>query len=358
MCTRMTQRSLISMSLAVLATAAALGQCLNQRPNGYCPESTPRLGEVAIWQQQFKATHNSFQLSEDLDVQIDDYNNWLLELDLQYNEGEIIVEHHCFDTAGNQTFAEALLEIARSSTAAEKVTFIYLNRVTSGDFFYCYDTWPGSYRTLIQDALFAAIDEDRFYRKDDFTDIDNAVWPSVQELVRRGQNFVVSIDGGGNDFFFSTSDVVPREGGCDGGGSPEAWTADPGSLSRVYPSSICSTNCDFQDGGYFEDGVVQGYTFIANNCVDNEDCIDPRIHSPSPFYVAASGAPDHQWGTHSFPRVGPVGLLMATALVSPMVDVKIRPGDYSVSFLTGGSFTVSRPMVLKKNGGGVDVSIR
>lgn len=356
--TRTSQPVLTAVSLSVLATSPALGQCLNQRPNGYCPESTPRLGEVAIWQQQFKGTHNSFQLHEDMDVQIDDYNNWLLELDVHYLDGEIIVEHHCLDTSGNQTFDEALLEIARSATASEKVTFIYLNRVTSGDFFTCYDTWPGGYRGLIRDAMFALIDEDRFYTKDDFTDIDGSVWPSVQELVRRGQNFVVSIDDGGNDFFFSNSDVVPREGGCDGGGSPEAWSEDPGSLGRMYPASICSTSCELQDGGYFEDGVVLGYTFIANNCVDDSDCVDSRIHSPSPYYVRASGAPAHQWGTFSFPTVGPVGLMMATTLVSPAVDVKIQPGDYLVSILVGGSLTVSRPMVLKKNGGGADVFIR
>ena len=40
----------------------------------------------------------------------------------------------------------------------------------------------------------------------------------VQELVRRGQNFVVTIDGSVDYFFFAGSNIVAREGGCDGSG--------------------------------------------------------------------------------------------------------------------------------------------
>lgn len=348
---------------AVLAVPA-VAQCPNPSWNGYCPETTLRPGEVPIWQQQFKATHNSFQLSRDMDDQIDDYNNWLLELDLHYDDGEIIVEHYCTDTVGNQSFSAAMAEIARSATWSQKVTFIYLNRVTSGTGFGCYDDWPSNYQELIKDVIFAAIDERRLYRYGDFYFDDNSVWPSVQELVRRGHNFVVSIDGDSDSeaYFFLNSIVTPAAGGCDLGGSPDAWTADPGVLARLYPDSICSTSCLLQDDGYFEDGVRLGYTFIANNCVDDEDCVDSRIHSPMPYFVSPSGAPDHQWGTLAFPRVGPLGLWAALQVVSPMVEVQMLPGTFPVTDLPfplpGGPLTINRPMVLVKRPEAGDVTIR
>ncbi len=357
--------------VVAMCTAAGLplasAQCPNPSWNGYCPETTLRPGEVPIWQQQFKATHNSFQLSRDMDDQIDDYNNWLLELDLHYENGQIIVEHHCADLVGSQSFAAAMAEIARSVTWSQKVTFIYLNRVTSGTGFECYDEWPSGYQELIKNQIFAAVGEERIYKYADFYWDDSSVWPSVQELVRRGRNFVISIDGDSDQeaYFFLNSIVVPVEGGCDAGGSPAPWTAEHNRLGRLYPGGwqgICSTSCLFQDDDYFDDGVRQGYTFIANNCVEDEDCVDTRLHSPMPYFVSPSGTPDHQWGTLAYPRVGPFGLWLALQVVSPMVEIQMLPGTYAVTDLPpplpGGPLRINRPMVLIKRSGAGDVVIR
>lgn len=339
--------------------STAGGQCENQRPNGYCPETTLRTGEVPIWQQQFKGAHNAFQLSENLADQIDDYNNWCIELDIHYQDGEIIVEHHCADHSGRQAFLTSVLEISLAVTAYDKVTFIYLNKVDDGVGFDCYDEWPANYLAEIRNALLVFIPEDRFYTHFDFVNTDNRTWPSMKELVRRGQNFVVTIDGIGGHYFFDGGDVVALEGGCDGGGTPDPWTPDPSQLGRLYPSSSCSQSCGLQNDGYFEDGVTGNFTFITNNCVDDADCVDYRIHSPQPYFVVRSGSPSHQWGTRAFPRVGVVGLQLALLGASPMVDVLVGPGDYALSTVSpGGEARIDRPMVIRPMNNSGDVTIR
>ncbi len=317
----MSSRTLSLRSTPVLASLAApvLAQCPNQRPNGYCPETTPRPGEAPIGQSQFKASHDSWSRNENLTDQVVDFNNWMIELDMHEQGGTIRV-----------------------------------------------GSWDCDLGSLA-----------------DFRDIDNFTWPSVPELIRRGQYYVpivaestessIPFAGEDEDFSFASFSGDPdwnnpgnrllaqRTSGCDLGGTPAAWTPNPRFLTGDYAAGACSGSCLLQDGSYWDDGINQGHNCISIDCIDNDPCVDPGVHSPMPYYVVNSGAFDHIWGALAFPRVGAQRLFKATRRVSPVMDVQISQGKYILNNLPEfilNQRTIRRPMILKNRSGAGDVVIR
>lgn len=363
--------------LAAAACASAAAQCPSPSWNGYCPETTPRTGEQRVSALQYKASHNSYERSESLDEQIDDYNCWMLELDCWWLDSDIHVRHLCSGTNG-PLFTSKLQEIAASGTATQKFTFIYLelkydctNDNCECGFGETCHSWPTGYRSTFRTEIESYLDSNRIYTADEWVAIDDYAWPSIQELVRRGKSYAFIIDerctgDAGNSYFFEVTTggsgyttLINRDAGCDGGESPGAVTPTTRFLYRAYPSAGCAGLCSGQNEEYWSDATRLGYSFIATNCVSDEHTFDySEVHSPMPFYVVYTGSPSHQWGTSAFPKVGAVGLLTATLTASPMVDVVVAPGDYPLSPLAGGTLTINRPMVLHSTNPFGDVVIR
>ncbi|HPF38984.1 MAG TPA: hypothetical protein P5081_08845 [Phycisphaerae bacterium] len=362
--------------------SAAFAQCSNPSWNGYCPETTPRQGEQRISAQQFKASHNSYNRPQSLDAQIDDYNCWMIELDLWYKDSDdsIRVAHTCPISSADR-FGSRLSELMNANDLDKRVTFIFLqlkydctnDNCDCGLLETCHP-WPSDQRGRVLETVLNNVPQNEIYTVPEFRDIDNRAWPSYQELVRRGKRFVFVLGGcetntnlddllfektadtSNNTNLYSNYSIVNTSGGCPGGSAPDPANPTDRFVWRAYPGGACLT-CELQGNGWWEALVDTGYTFIATNCVDAQHTFDdfPVIHSPAPFYVVPSGSYSHNWGTRAFPRVGSLGLYRATTEVSAMVDVLISPGVYDISNESGfqnSNNRIDRPMILRCNGSG------
>jgi hypothetical protein len=328
-------------------------------PNGYCAETTPRSGEERLTEFQYKASHNSYERSETLDEQIDDYNVWMLELDCWWLDETIYVRHLCGGGNGD-LFSSQLDEILDSDTLYDRVTFLYLelkkdctnDNCSCGFGEGCYP-WPSDYRSQFESRLNSKFGN-RVYTADEWSQLDNHSWPSTQELVRRDKNIVVFLDerctgDGGNDYFFEVGGsggydaLVNRDGGCDGGGSPDAATPTSRYLYRAYPGASCGGLCSEQNGGFWDDGTSLGYSFIATNCVSDSHTFDyTEIHSPFPTYVSASATGNDQRGTHSMPYVGSTGLWTGYGDATPATHFKFTGGGTYSAGTAGSSTTFDK----------------
>ena len=152
---------------------------------------------------RFKASHNSYQRDEDMDDQIDNYNAWCLELDLNWETdcGPCITVDHCCDLvpecAGEQRLYESIPEILRSTESDERVTFVWLDiKDPSSWWNRCHDTWPANRRDLIREGLLG-LGAENVYSKTNF-DLDFSAnggrWPSWQELRARGKKFILVLE--------------------------------------------------------------------------------------------------------------------------------------------------------------------
>jgi len=338
--------------------------------NGYCPETTPRAYEPQMHNFVFKASHNSYDRSETLGEQIDDYNVWMLELDCWWLDNNIYVRHLCGGGNGD-TLASQLNEIVAAQTDHLKFTLIYMEMkydCTNDDwqcgFLETCHAWPADVRSQFETRIRTAVVDNWIYTADEWDSIDNKQWPSHQELIRRGKHYAFILDergngDGGNSFFFEVGQgggydtLVNHDGGCDGGGSPDAVTPTARYLHRAYPGSSCAGLCSEQNGGYWNDGVTLGFNFVATNCVSDSHTFDVRTHSPDPMWVVGAATGRDQWGTHRFPYYSPFGILAATLrATTPAVDIRIEGGTYAFPVNT----TFTGRGVLKSNNGTVTLS--
>jgi hypothetical protein len=327
-------------------------------------EYEPRRGERRFNQFTYKASHNSYERSESLASQMDAFNCWCLELDLWWYNGDIRVSHTC-PTDSHDLLSTKLSRIASSDLKYDRVTVIYLEMKEG-----CFTTWPSrtTYRNYIQTRVEQYLGADRIYTSGMFANPsgDNFRWPSYQELVRRGKNFIVilhepdrSVD---SSFFFGVhfSNPFPPDGldvpykvlynVGDAGATPSGF--GDRYLARTYPDGAEDT-CQLQEwSDYWDRGISRGFNFVATNCVGEIYTItDPRTHSPAPLFVAHDlSLPEmFQTGVRSFPYSGAEGLLRGIQRASPMVDVRIETGTYNI---TNGT-VLKRPVVLKAQGGTV-----
>jgi hypothetical protein len=332
----------------------------------HVPETDPRPGEQRFNAFIYKASHNSYERSEPLDEQIDVYNVWQLELDMQWEGSgcDITVDHYCGSLHDAQSLTE---EIAASRTAAQRFTVIYME-TKNPDNNICYEDWPerSVYRQCLYDTFDAVLGADRVYSVGEFETVDLFRWPSRPELLRRGKHFIVILDeqeiGGpfDDDFFFATTNQNPPsasmpdstvlasiDAGCDIDSVDfgpalvnERW------LYRAWPGAACSEWCELHDGNYWDNAVAFGYNLIATNCVSDDHTFSPATHSPQPLFVNPSGKPDAQYGTLGFPYIGAAGVIAGVDRASPMVDVVIGGGTYDVTGARQGSYAIDRPVVL------------
>lgn len=362
--------------LLAMHTAGALAQ--------HVAETSPRAGELRFNRFQYKASHNSFERSEKLSEQVDDYNVWCVELDLKWDRDsddnrEIKVEHFCDSAHNAQTLNWELDELSGSVTAARKVTCIYLqfSNASNG---HCYDSWNqtavDAALLMIQQSLEDELGADTIYPVSEWIDTDQQKWPSSQELVRRGYNWFVVVGRGGiddivmdghsvfftetvvsnwNSFFYADERAMANlDGGHDG--NVEQHTLDAHGdrwLSRVYPDT---SNAELTNGGYWDDALDNDFTFVATNDISDEGSVtDTRTHSPVPLHVHFGSDASSKWGTVRYPmndlddafdRVS-YGALIAISSVDAGSEITIDVQN-NIVFDTPCVLTaLNRPVILK-----------
>lgn len=345
--------------MSFVATAALSNAVYSQ----HVWEYVPRPGEQRLSYFQWRATHNSFQRYEDghwgnpnfripMSTQISLHGVRLLELDLTYKEQEQLlwVRHHCADAEGEMTYHAAMDEIQATPGLEDTFVLVYFNKHS----FNC-----GNLAPLPSDwQLQVAMDlETRFgdwvYRSGELRSPigDNHLWPSIQELIRRGKHIGFVTDGADslNYFFDYNSNDPPEWYNTDD--ENDVRTFNDRTLSRTYPAQ-------FTCGGdqHYADAMTNNFTFAAINCLNQHSShLDPRIHPPFPMYVSPifSGT---AWGTLGAPYFGAAGLESASQRAAAhqatrgpsKIDVKLLPGGYPG--MTGR--ILSGPIVLKSTGAG------
>lgn len=329
------------------------------------PDSNVGPGERRLNEFVFKAAHNSYERSEPMNQQIQTYSTYFLELDMFWDDGPgtIMVEHFCQSAHNARTLLEELQEIALPTAGQDdRVVVVYLEmKEADGP---CYQDWPSRdlYRLLITNMLSQTLGLDNIYPADEFKNLDQYHWPSMQELNRRGYRYIVILDEivrADSDLFFGvTTDSTPSgvrpntvlinqdNGADDGRRNAFRDTIGPGWLNRVYSDrDLCSLN----DGAYWNDSVARGFNYIGTNCVNDPDTItDTRIHSPSPLFVIPSFPGTASWGTWDDPMTS---MTAAASRVSAGVTISAFTGTYDVPNAT----TWSNSFTIKARGGPVTI---
>lgn len=366
-----------------LAVVALLGMICGADPvlAQYAWEFVPRPGERRLGYNIFKASHNSYERSETYAQQLDEWNCWCLELDVVWKDNALRVDHDC----GAATLLSTSLDnINNAILTPFRVTVIWLEwkSICNGS---------PSNQTIFDNlagAINLHIGLNNCYTPEQFLDAngDNKNWPSWQELVRRGKNWIVVCEGWPSLNPCGQPLPTPCVGwphvfrtfctGCTPAPPPadsralhnHEETDSPGLpsdhwLSRGYPEATCGL--EMPDG--WDDGVGNGHTLVATNCIsDNETNADYRVHPPQPCFVTHNDIGSaNEYGTIRDPFWGlgledgsTGGLLGAVHRVKTYGDLSeiwVQAGDYDFS----GPITINGPcVILNWSGVGTAVVIR
>lgn len=316
-------------------------------------------GEQRFNQGAYKASFTD----NDADV-IDAFNCWFVEFRIGTDGFNIWTLYTFCDQ--RQLLLLELEDLAESVDASQRVTVVDLKlAITTED---CWTAWPAPeiYRRDIQNLCENAFGAPRIYTSQEFKNVDGSSWPSYQELVRRGRNWVIILDEeltgyADDDFFFG----MARRGAFSDGPPTEFepnsvliysghynladWTTFPDRwlyYSHFYTAACCGD--PFRDDqGTFEDDIARGNNFIGTYCLNEEYTMEPPIHSPAPVHVVRDPAPTAQFGTIYRPFREEAGLLAAMERASPKVPIQIEAAAYE--FPAGTVFDL--PAVLTTAGG-------
>ena len=283
----MNTTSFAALAAALLFAWGAAGQGTNVAP-----------GEQRLNQFQYHATHNSYERDDcggvSIADQLDRYDVWMVEFDLRWRTqqgafNDFWILHDCAEPCKNGAFDPYLDEIKNSHRATDGFTFLYFD---SGDIDSCVafpnvTAKPTNWTELLKAKLTGALGN-RFYT---VTDLENDSYklPSVQELRRRGKNFIAIVNGSDRNFFFSVNGGDRRLIRYNTGEENEPLQAsDLGDryLARHYPGG--GWLCNNGDRGW-EWALENNYTFAASNCSDKG--IVPGLHPPMPTYVTSTSTP-------------------------------------------------------------------
>ncbi len=296
---------------------------------------------------QFKASHNSYQRDEDLDDQIDNYNVWCLELDLNWETdcGPCITVDHCCELVaecgGEQRLWESIAEILRSTEIDNRVTFIWLDiKDPSSWVNRCHETWPSNRRELIRNQMLT-LGASGVYTQAEF-DVDFAAnggrWPSWQELRRRGKKFIIvledQLDASGKDKD-SVLFIAVSPPNATVAQYPHATFVNVEEASTAYGSPQPNDRFIYRAWNTdWDEALSRGFNLIGTNDVDDGDTItDSRTHCPQPLYVdGTSSNSERQWGTKSYPLSS---LSPALSRATSGVTVWLRAGKYAGAYVFG-----------------------
>ena len=320
--------------------------------------------ERRLNQAVYKANHNSYSRGLPLNVMVDDYNVWSIELDLYWDSGSQVVKvNHDCEPDNDRTLGSWLSELASAATAPNRVNCIYLEMKDCN--------WGqlarAAYLAAIEQQVDQGVGQQRCYPAREFVLIDQSAWPSFQELNRRGYRYVVFLDETAvrrigdtldHDLFFGVVQphnpppaIVPTmalmevRGGSDYSGTyPFPTPVDDRWMHRFYPTGFCWDT----DGPYWEAGVSRGFNLVATDCIEEGHTFDPRTHSPSPVFVNSGAANTPQWGTRAFPFSSVVA---GVSRASAMVEVRVHAGTYQVP----NGWTINNPCVVSAEAGNVTI---
>ena len=301
---------------------------------------------------QFKASHNSFNHDEDMDDQIDNYNVWCVELDLQWETDCgpcITVDHSCLPNDGEQRLYEAIAEILRSTEMSDRISFIWLDVKNSGGgpWNYCHETWPANRRELVRNGMLA-LGAANLYTKAEF-DVDFGTnggrWPSWQNLRDRGKRFILvledALDPSGHEedsiMFIAVSSLneamaIPHATFINIEGANTAFGVPQTNDRWIYRA----WNADWNEA------ASRGFNLIGTDDIDQSYTItDSRTHSPQPIYVdEVNFNPNRLWGTRNYPMNQ---ITSAVSRATPGVTMRIRPGNYP------GPYVFDKSMIIEKD---------
>lgn len=352
----MTITNTILNRLIGLAIAAGAASVATAQPN-------VGPGELPLNAFVYKASHNSYERSETMTQQIQEYNTFFVELDMNWDNdvNGVMVEHFCSSAHNAQSLYTELAEIASPTVGRDqRIVIVYLEQKEADG--PCYNDWPArtTYRQHIVDQLSATLGLQYIYPAEEFKDFDNQTWPSMQELNRRGYRYIVILDErprSDDDLFFGVTTspnptavnpnvvLINQENGNDGGGR-DAYPTTTGArwLNRCYSDrDLCSLNND----AYWTDSVARRFNYVATNCVNEpETILDYSTHSPSPLYVNPSFTNSERWGTWSEPMTD---LYFAMLRVTRGVTISAWTASYDVPNLV----PISQPMTIEARGGPV-----
>ncbi len=306
---------------------------------------------------QFKAGHNSYDEDENMDDQLDNYNMWCVELDLQWETdcGPCITVDHCCEEVpgcwGEQRIWEATAEITRAADLDQGITLIYLEiKNSGGEHSGCHEPWPSERRTIIRSTLLGLLGAETVYTSTEFEAdfaANGARWPSWQDLRDRGKKFILVLQDWDIDAYGKTNDPVLFIAVAS---LQEATTSYPWatfinvqdantSLGIPQPSDRYLHRAWFDihsnDHDTWELAASRGFNLICTDDVDGDYTIlDSRTHSPQPLYVNRTAAA-RLWGTRAYPMND---LPTAITRASPGITMRIRPDNYP------GPVTFDKPM--------------
>jgi len=339
-------RSLL-LEAAVLAVALA-------GVTGQPAQAQSELPGLPLDNHQFKASHNSYQRDEDLDDQIDNYNVWCVELDLNWETdcGPCITVDHCcwpsYECGGEQRLWESIAEILRSTEIDNRITFIWLDIKDPSDIAnFCHETWPLDRRELIRTQMLT-LGASSVYTQAEL-DVDFAAngghWPSWQELRRRGKKFIVvledQLDASGKDqdsvLFIAVS--PPNSTVAQ---YPHATFVNVEHGSTSYGSPLPNDRLLYRAWNTdWDDALARGFNLVGTDDVNDGSTItDSRTHSPQPLYVdGTSSNPERQWGTKGYPLAE---ISAALSRATPGVTLWLRPGKYTGAYVFDQSLAIGR----------------
>jgi len=156
---------------------------------------SPLWSQGPLKEVSFKGTHNSYDQAHDIATQIDEFGVWVVEIDMCGidDDDALQVKHGC-DFSSSKLFEDILQDVQSSSAWPQRVIFLWLD-IKEECFAQCrwreYD--DDERADKIADALLDTIGIDRLYTRDDW-DADERVWPTVDDLVLRGKNFIPIYD--------------------------------------------------------------------------------------------------------------------------------------------------------------------
>lgn len=363
--------------LGIVALAVVAALCCPIAVRCYEWEFEPRQGELRLNRFQYKASHNSYDVYDDLpfSAQIDDWNTWMVELDLWWCPDRIQVSHGYGDCNG-RTLDECMHDIGNTDLTQWRVTFVYFE-------FKDANLWPSKevFKSVILGSIADHLDLDRVYTPIEFESPnptgDYGRWPSMQELVRRGKHFVFLWDGedmgnvlgGEDDYFFATrygTPAIPPEptNRCfvqaevtdDANGTVPIGPLGDFYLYRAWPEY--EINIDW--GQFYTNCMLSGFNFVATEQHQSHDMMrldeivpNHHFHRSQPFVF---GDPGVWWGYGTRPHPAEDGdqnwSVIEAAIeeyLDPKQDVLLRAGTYVVS----GPIALSKAVVIRANGGSV-----
>lgn len=234
----------------------------------------------------FKVSHNSYERDESLSEQVLALNCWGLELDLCWSDSSdrFVVRHATsppclFGQQGPLT--DWLFDLTVDPRIYSRVTMLYLdlhsfNCIISDD---CLEIDVFRVNDLIA-TLDNYLPRSRVYTVRDL-DADGGVWPSPQELIRRGKSFIVFVSKGDSydqyNYFHhqagsasfaapSTSLINRSDAELPSGESPQP---DDRLLWRSFPGTLQEWD-EPRDLLHFTAAVNRQFNLVACNFLDRD----------------------------------------------------------------------------------------